>query len=80
MSPEDSQQLDDAMNLTKLVRAAIEGAGLQIDSLTVAAAPNGDVSLFGFAKSDDDPQRAIELAQSVEAVNQVASGILVLGS
>lgn len=77
MTSHDSRDLDGAMDLTKAVRGAIEGAGLQIESLTVAASPWGDVSQFGFVKSEEDRRRAVDLAEAVDGVGQVLCGIMV---
>jgi BON domain-containing protein len=72
------RQLGAAERLMRAVDDALAAAGLPIRELTVAAAADGVVSLFGVTESEPARRRADEVARAVPGVARVLNTIIVL--
>jgi hypothetical protein len=72
------RRLEEAGRLTQAVDGALAAARLPIRELTVAAAADGVVSLFGVTESEPAKRRADEIARAVPGVVRVPNTIIVI--
>ena len=77
MNDEVARKLEAAERLMKTVEHALTSASIGIDELTVAAAPSGDVTVFGVTTSIEAAKRAQEIVQAVPGVRRVLASIIV---
>jgi len=69
--------LKQAAAIMKAVESAVVNAQLDIDELTVAAAADGTITMFGLVQSEETIRRATEVAQSVPQVTRVFNSMIV---
>jgi hyperosmotically inducible periplasmic protein len=70
------QYLDDATITTKVKSELIAKEGLSASNISVET-QKGEVQLGGFASTQQEKQRAAEIARSITGVRQVHNDILV---
>ena len=70
------QYLDDATITTKVKSELIAKEGLSASNISVET-QKGEVQLGGFASTQQEKQRAAEIARSITGVQQVHNDILV---
>ncbi len=70
------EYIDDKTLEARVAAALAQADGVSLFNVEVEAS-RGDVTLGGFVKTEEEKQRAAEIAQQVEDVRQVTNGILI---